>query len=318
MHYEYLFGPVPSRRLGVSLGIDLVPFKTCSYNCVYCECGRTTDLTIERREYVPTDDVIRELDDFLATAPILDYITFSGSGEPTLHSGIGRISHHIKACYPGYRLALLTNGSLFWDPGLRSEVQEIDVIIPSLDAVSPSIFHKINHPHGALSIDRIISGLVALREEYSGEIWLEIFIIPGLNDTPAELGLFRDAIAKIMPDRVQLNSLDRPGVVDWVQKAPQESLREIAALLDHPHVEVVGTPASRVGIPCFHEDLLDQITSTIRRRPCTLGDLSAITGLHASELKKYLEVLLEKGIIEEKKEPRGIFYRPAKGASVHE
>ena len=312
MHYQYLFGPVPSRRLGVSLGIDLVPLKTCSYNCIYCECGRTTDLTIERKEYAPTDEVIGELDDYLSTAPALDYITFSGSGEPTLHDGIGRISHHIKTRFPGYRLALLTNGSLFCDPGLRNEVLEIDVIIPSLDAVSPHIFRKINHPHGALSIEHIIEGLVALREVYSGEIWLEIFIVPGLNDTAEEIDLFRDAIAKIRPERVQLNSLDRPGVVDWVEKAPQERLREIAAALDHPHVDVVGTPASRTKIPCFHEDLLEQITSTIRRRPCTLGDLSAITGLHASELKKYLEVLLEKGIIEEKKEPRGIFYRPAR------
>ncbi|MDT8357884.1 MAG: radical SAM protein [Methanomicrobiaceae archaeon] len=312
MHYQYLFGPVPSRRLGVSLGIDLVPLKTCSYNCIYCECGRTTDLTIERREYVPTDEVIGELDDYLSTAPALDYITFSGSGEPTLHRGIGRISHHIKTHYPGYRLALLTNGSLFWDPDLRKEVREIDVIIPSLDAVSSRTFKRINHPHGALSLGRIIEGLITLREEYSGEIWLEIFIIPGLNDTPEELDLFRDTIAKIRPERVQLNSLDRPGVVAWVEKAPQERLEEIAAVLDHPHVEVVGTPASRIKIPCFHEDLLDQITSTIRRRPCTLGDLSAITGLHASELKKYLAVLLEKGIIEGKMEPRGIFYRPAR------
>jgi wyosine [tRNA(Phe)-imidazoG37] synthetase (radical SAM superfamily) len=309
MGYQYLFGPVPSRRLGISLGIDLVPPKTCSYNCIYCECGKTTNLTTERAGYYSTDAIICEIDDYLSTRPHLDYITFSGSGEPTLHSGIGRIARHIRERFPEYRIALLTNGSLFTDPGVRAEVADIDVIVPSLDAVSESVFQKIDRPCRPITATRVRNGLVALRKEFKGEIWLEIFIVPGLNDTDEELLFLRDAIAEINPDRVQLNTLDRPGIVDWITVPTAEEMGRIAGALGFPGIEVVEGLVSRSDIASFSQDVRESILGTIRRRPCTIDDLSRILGLHPNEVRKYIDPLLAEGCITEEREARGIFYR---------
>ena len=309
MGYQYLFGPVPSRRLGISLGIDLVPPKTCSYNCIYCECGKTTNLTTERTEYYPTDAIIREIDDYLSTSPHLDFITFSGSGEPTLHSGIGEIARHIRERFPEYRIALLTNGSLFADPGIRAEVAEIDVIVPSLDAVSESIFQKIDRPCRSITATRVRDGLVALRKEFKGEIWLEIFIVPGLNDTDEELLFLRDAIEEIRPERVQVNTLDRPGIVDWITVPTAEEMERITSALGFPGIEVVEALSSRSDIASFSYFVRESILGTIRRRPCTIDDLSRVLGLHANEVRKYIDPLLAEGCITEEREARGIFYR---------
>ena len=308
MGYQYLFGPVPSRRLGVSLGIDLVPHKTCSFNCIYCECGKTTDLTTERAEFYPTDAIIREIDDYLSNQPNLDFITFSGSGEPTLHSGIGRIARHIRENFPEYRMALLTNGSLFTDPAVRAEAADIHVIVPSLDAVSESVFQKIDRPCPSVTAAAVISGLRSLRKEFSGEIWLEIFIIPGLNDTDEELLFLRDAIAEIRPDRVQLNALDRPGIADWITVPTAEEMERIADSLGFPGIEVVGGLSSRSDIASFSQDVHESILGTIRRRPCTMDDLSRILGLHPNEIRKYTDTLLAEGLIGEKTEERGTFF----------
>ena len=310
MGYQYLFGPVPSRRLGVSLGIDLVPHKTCSYNCIYCECGKTTRLTTERIEYYPTDAILREIDDFLSTGPKLDFITFSGSGEPTLHSGMGKIARHIRETFPEYRMALLTNGSLFTDPKVRAEAADVHVIVPSLDAVSELVFKQIDRPCSSLTAADVLAGLISLREEFQGEIWLEIFIIPGLNDTDGELSLLRDAIAEIRPDRVQLNALDRPGIFDWITTPTVGEMERIAGVLAFPGIEVVGGLPSRSDIPSFSQDVRESILGTIKRRPCTIDDLSRILGLHPNEVRKYIDPLLAEGLITEERETRGIFYRP--------
>ncbi|MDN7024499.1 radical SAM protein [Methanoculleus sp. FWC-SCC1] len=309
MKYLHLFGPVPSRRLGVSLGIDLIPQKTCPYDCIYCECGRTTNRTCERREYVPTADVIRELDDYLRRRPQLDYITFAGSGEPTLHSGIGAIIGHLKEHYPGYRAAVLTNGALFADPEVRRDLASADLVVPSLDAVSESVFAALNRPCPGLTADAVLDGLIAFSREFSGEIWLEIFIVPGLNDTDEELARLRDAIRAIDPDRVQVNTLDRPGTEIWVTPASAAALERIAEYLGDKRVEVIGPCTCREASPTFRADILDAITATLARRPCTTEDLCKIFSLHRNEINKYLEVLLEKGDIEAVSEERGLFFR---------
>lgn len=307
MEYKHLFGPVPSRRLGVSLGIDLIPFKTCTLNCVYCECGRTTNLTVERKEYAPTDEVIDELGEHLKSRPDLDFITFSGSGEPTLHSRIGEIINFLKQNYPQYKVAVLTNGSLFHLGELRGEVKNADLIMPSLDAASENVFKKINRPHGSLSCQKIISGLAELRREYPRKIWLETFIVPGLNDTKSELQLLKEAIQKINPDKVQLNTLDRPGTESWVVHAKKEELEEISSYLGN--AEITTKFASRRKIVSFSRDIEENILSTLKRRPCTAEDLSQVLGLHLNEITKYLQALLEIGKIETEKQERGIFFK---------
>ena len=229
--WKYLFGPVSSRRLGASLGIDLLPYKTCTLDCVYCECGGTTDLTLCRKEYVPANDVLAELDEVLQQGPALDYVTFAGSGEPLLHSKIGEIINWIKDHFPRYAVAVLTNGTLLQHNEVRAQLSRADLVVPSLDAVTETMFQKINRPHGNLNCREVISGLVQFRREYRGEICLEIFIIPGMNDAPAELEQIRNVISSINPDRLQLNTLDRAGAEDWVQPATEEELKKCSVML---------------------------------------------------------------------------------------
>lgn len=309
MNYKYLFGPVPSRRLGMSLGVDLVPFKTCTYNCIYCECGKTTHLTINRKEYVPVKEVIAELKDYLDQKPALDFITFSGSGEPTLHSGIGNIIDFLKTEYPNYKICLLTNGSLFHLEDLRKEVRSVDLIIPSLDAVSDIVFRKINRPSPQLNPQKIIDGLVSMRKEYPDPIWLEIFIVPGLNDTKSELKALKEAIQKIKPDKVQLNTLDRPGTEDWVHSASREDLETIASYFGTKRTEIIAKFQHKEKKPAYNKDIADTILRTIKRRPCTIEDLSEMLGLRISELNKWIHILMETERIETEKKERGIFFK---------
>ena len=309
MAYRYLFGPVPSRRLGISLGIDLVPHKTCLFNCVYCECGRTTNLTCERREYVPTNEVIAELDEFLATAPDLDYVTFAGSGEPTLHSGIGEIISFIKDRYPCYRVAVLTNSALFTEPGVRAALMRADLVVPSLDAVSEEVFVKINRPSPGITAGQVLEGLLDFAREYTGEVWLEIFIVPGVNDTEKELRLLKDAVIAIEPDRVQVNTLDRPGAEDWVRPASPEAIERIAAMLGG-NAGAIGVAYAGRTLPPVTREIRETILATIRRRPCTPRDLATLLGIRPTEVAKHLRVLEAEGLIEAVEEKRGVFYRP--------
>lgn len=308
--YRHLFGPVNSRRLGLSLGVDLAPFKYCSLNCVYCEVQRTTHLLLERAEYIKIDEILAELDQFLETSPTLDYITFSGAGEPSLNIGLGRVVQHIKTKYPSYKLALLTNGTLLYDPKLRAEILPCDLILPSLDAAKQTSFEKINRPHPELKVESLIQSLKDLRLEYHGQIWLEVFIIQGINDTTEELEALMTAIEEIQPDLVQLNALDRPGAEEWVQAAAPELLHSIqrlfSARLKMP-VEVIAKSALNVLQP-VSEDILASIQALLLRRPCTVEDLCISLGIHINEVSKILRELNLKGKVSIKREVRGVFY----------
>jgi len=230
--YKYLFGPVPSRRLGMSLGIDLVPKKVCSLDCVYCEVGKTTKLTIDRKEYVLYDRIINELEHYFDNNPDPDYITFSGSGEPTLNINIGEIISFVKHKRPDIPIAVLTNGTMLYDIDVRKAICKADVILPSLDAVTDVVFNKINRPHQDLKINKCIQGLLELRKEFNGKIWLEIFILPDYNDSDNELYELKKWIIKINPDLIQLNTLDRPGTVQGLRGATIMELERIAKFCD--------------------------------------------------------------------------------------
>ncbi|MCK4701369.1 MAG: radical SAM protein, partial [Bacteroidales bacterium] len=276
--YKYLFGPVPSRRLGMSLGVDLVPHKVCSLNCIYCECGSTKNLTIERKEYVPYNEVIQELKRFLSDNPALDYITFSGSGEPTLNSRIGDILKYIKQNYPDIPVAVLTNGTLLNDKQVREEILDADLVLPSLDVASDLSFRKINRPFNSLNIENYINGLCEFREEYQGKIWLEVLIIPGYNNSKEDLKLLKEAFNKIKPDNIQLNTLDRPGVISGLKAAGKEELEQIADLWGLDNIEIIAEAPSRKEVKSFRDDIETAILETIFRRPCTLNDLVKILG----------------------------------------
>jgi wyosine [tRNA(Phe)-imidazoG37] synthetase (radical SAM superfamily) len=292
MKYKYLFGPVPSRRLGISLGVDLVPYKVCSYNCVYCECGRTTKLTAKRKEFVPTCDVISEIRNFLSKKPEIDFITLSGSGEPTLHSGIGKIIDFIKKNFCSYSVAVLTNGSLLFIKSVRNALKNADVVLPSLDAVSVKVFRKINRPAPELKIGRIIEGIVDFSEEFKGKIFLEVFIVPGLNDGKTELEKMKKILKRINPDAIQLNSLARPGTESWIKVATRVELERIAKFFKPLRAEVIAEFRKKKKGRIVSEDVSEKIFATVRRRPVTAEDISAILGLHINEVNKYLRLLI--------------------------
>jgi len=309
MNYNHLFGPVPSRRLGISLGVDLVPMKTCTLNCIYCECGNTSLLTLERKEYVSFESVKRELTHYFANHILPDYITFSGSGEPTLNSKLGDVIHFLRDLAPNIPVAVLTNGTLFSQKQVRTDVKDASVVIPSLDAATETIFRKINRPPLQLRLDTTIDGLVQFRKEYTGEIWLEIFIVPGMNDTDQELTALKHAIEKIKPDQVQLNTLDRPGTVSTLRPATREELERVLDSFQMENAAIIADPPDHKGLFAYRKDTESAILGTIARRPCTSRDLSEILGLKIHDVNKYLASLVADKKIQAVKQKRGLFYQ---------
>jgi wyosine [tRNA(Phe)-imidazoG37] synthetase (radical SAM superfamily) len=306
--YKHLFGPVPSRRLGMSLGVDLVPHKVCSLNCIYCECGRTPELTLKRKEYISYIEVVKELKHYFNNNPAPDYITFSGAGEPTLNSRFGDVLTFIKSNYPDIPVAVLTNGTLFYQKQVRKEMLDADLVLPSLDAASDLSFRKINRPFHKLKINEYIQGLVDFRKEYRGKIWLEVLILPGYNDNAAELHLLKEAIEKIKPERIQLNTLDRPGTIAGLKAASKDKLQEIVDFWDLDNVEIIAAAPERKDIKSYRKDAESAILETISRRPCTVDDLVKILGLHSNEINKYLDVLESENKIKSVRQERGLFY----------
>lgn len=307
---KYLFGPVNSRRLGVSLGVDLLPFKTCSLNCVYCECGKTTNITALPDEYVPTDAVIEELRAYLSAKPRLDIISFSGCGEPTLHSGIGDIIKFLKSEFQEYRIAVITNSTLLRIDKVRRAILGADIIIPSLDAASEDVFNKIARPAQGITAAGVVEGLNLLRLEYKGSIYLEIFIVPGVNDARDEIVKIREVCSLINPDRIQLNSLDRPGAEEWVKRSQREKLLWIKEFFNSFKVDVIGNPEDHHinKVSGNAAEITEAVISTVRRRPCTLDDLSIALGIGKVELHNILDGLIREDLIEIKTQSRGEFY----------
>ena len=238
---KYVFGPINSRRLGVSLGVDLVPLKVCPLDCVYCEARATTLLTMERKEYVPVDEVIEELDKNLAASPQLDYITFSGSGEPTLNSRIGDVIRFVKSRYPHYKVCLLTNGLLLGDKELQKDIYQLDLLIPSLDGSNAAEYEAVNRPVSSMPFDRFISDLKDYLPRAPMPVYLELFILPGVNDSDEAVSRFAEIIKSLKVDRVQLNTLDRPGAVPDLKCADEATVKRfIVGLKDAAPVEAVG------------------------------------------------------------------------------
>ncbi|MDD5669577.1 MAG: radical SAM protein [Candidatus Omnitrophica bacterium] len=206
---KYIYGPISSRRLGVSLGINLTPYKVCPYDCVYCQLGKTTLKTTERAEYLPAGEILEELKMWLHENPedakTLQFITFSGSGEPTLNTNIGFLIDQVKKI-SGVSVAVITNGSLLPDPEVRKTLLAADLLLPSLDAVEQDIFEAIDQPCEGINVEDIINALIDLRKEFHGKIWLEVMLVKGLNDKEEHLLKLKDTVEKINPDKVHFVS----------------------------------------------------------------------------------------------------------------
>jgi wyosine [tRNA(Phe)-imidazoG37] synthetase (radical SAM superfamily) len=293
----------------MSLGVDLVPKKVCSLDCIYCEVGATTRLTLERKGYIPAEKVKAELEDFFKNNADPDYITFSGYGEPTLNLHIGDIIDFIKRLRPHIPVAVLTNGTLLCDPSVRHSLINADVVLPSLDAASEDVFRKINRPQKNLSAGKSIEGLVEFRKVFKDQIWLEVFILPGCNDGPDELAGLKEDIHKIKPDSVQINTLDRPGTEEGLRGATRAELQHVLDFLNMENAVIISAAPDRKRIASYQSDIESTILETIRRRPCTLDDLAQMLGLHVNEINKYLDVLDADGKVVSSRQDRGLFYR---------
>lgn len=302
---QYIYGPVPSRRLGRSLGVDLIPYKVCTYDCVYCQLGRTTNKTMERREWVPTREVLVQLKERLDSKP--DYITLAGSGEPTLHAGIGTLIHEIKSL-TDIPVAVITNGSLLWLPEVRESLAEADLVVPSLDAGSEDMFHYVNRPHPQISFDQMLNGLREFRRSFRGRYWLEVFLLSGVTTVESRVQALRDCIEAISPDKVQVNTVVRPPAEGYAMPVPRDQLAQIAAQL-HPQAEVI--------VPCSHPNNVDgsdvgcgEVLDLLRRRPCSIADIATGLRLHPHEVAKCVGRLLSEQKVRAQ-EHEGVFYYEA-------
>jgi len=271
MNYLSIFGPVPSRRLGLSLGIDLTIAKTCSLDCVYCECGKTTKLSMTRELMVQSETVIAELKHFFLNNPEKhpQFLTLSGTGEPTLALNIGEIINYLKDNF-SIPVCVLTNSSLLWRDDVQKDLLAADIVIPSLDAVSKNIFEKINRPHPEITVEKIIQGLINFRNIFHNKIFLEILLIKNFNDQPEELIKINAAAKKICPDKIQLNTCSRPGTVDKLIPLSNEELKSASLYFKDFNVEIAGAFKSIATI----EPETSAIIELLKRRFCSINDLS--------------------------------------------
>ncbi len=306
--YHYLFGPVPSRRLGRSLGIDLVPFKTCTFNCIYCQLGPTTNRTTERKVYIPAAEVTEELGRWLAEGGDADYLTLSGSGEPTLNSEIAQVIDFARQ-QTQLPLALLTNGSLLWREEVRREVRHLDLLIPSLDAATQEGLERVNRPAAELNIEQIVAGIAQAREECAGEMWLEVMLVAGINDTEEELAAIREGIDVIKPERVQMNTVVRPPAESYATALIPQQLQAAKEILG-PLAEIVAPLPEDYAGDSDHQQTAEDVFELLRRRPCTVNDVAAGLDIHPNEATKYIMALLAQERIRRLRKGDKTYYAP--------
>jgi wyosine [tRNA(Phe)-imidazoG37] synthetase (radical SAM superfamily) len=274
------------------LGVDLVRFKTCSYDCIYCQLGRTTCKTVERKAWVSLDKGVAELESRLSSKP--DYITLSGSGEPTLHSQVGELVSQVKML-TDIPVAVLTNGSLLSSRGVRRELLQADLVVPSLDAGDETMFRRVNRPHEQVSFERMLGGLAAFRQEYQGQYWLEVMLVRGFTDTPAEIAKLADCVNRIKPDRVQLNTVTRPPAETHATPVSPEQLEEFRTCFPQP-AEVI---ADFRGIHQERNfvDGRDEVLAMLQRRPCSVEDIAGGLGIHRHGAIEHIEELDRQGTV---------------------
>lgn len=311
---KYLFGPVNSRRLGLSLGIDLLPAKICNFNCIYCEVGPTTIFTCERKEYTPTAEIIAEIDSFLATpgqAKPNDVFTITASGEPTLHSGLGEIINHLKT-RTALPVAVLTNGSLLYREDVRRDLEHADIVIPSLDSAREESFRKINRPAQCAKLQEIIEGLCLFARNFKGELWLEILLCKGTNDSEQDLAALRQALNDIKPTKIQLNSVIRPPLEEFAKPLTEAALEDISRQLPGS-IEIIADFRKRKRANA-RSAKKTELLEMLQRRPCTEIDICEALNLDSNSTARLLQELMESGEIAHSAHRGKIYYQTSPAA----
>jgi wyosine [tRNA(Phe)-imidazoG37] synthetase (radical SAM superfamily) len=294
MKYKYIYGPVPSRRLGRSLGVDLLPFKICSYDCIYCQLGRTKEKTILRKEYVKTSDVIEEIRRKISEGSEMDFITFAGSGEPTLHKNLKEIILRIKEMTKT-PVAVLTNGSLLYLQEVADALLNADVVIPSLDAGSKTVFLKVNRPAPTISFEKMCEGIINFSKIFNGKFLLEIMVVKGFNDSDEEIKKIAFYANQMKIDKIQLNTVIRPPAESFAKPLSQQELIRLQKYFK-AEVEIIGSveKAIQASLDVPQEDLENRIVELTRRRPVTLEDISIGLSVKNAEVAKVVTNLLNK------------------------
>ena len=303
---SYLFGPVPSRRLGLSLGVDIVAFKVCTLDCVYCQIGRTTEKTILRREHVSVEAVLSELKEKLSGGLKADFITLSGSGEPTLNIKLGEFIDGIHQL-TDIPVAVLTNGTLLWQGDVRSDCAKAELVIPSLDAGDENTFNKINRPCEKIGFEQVVEGLIRFREEFTGPIWLEVFLIDGINTDDRQISEIKTIIERIRPDKVQLNTAVRPTAEDGIEKVTASRLQAIAGQIYDKCEVIADFSPEKCGEN--QETTTESVFLTLKRRPCSLEDICAGLNIHRNHALKYIGQLQQQGLVTSERRDGVIFFR---------
>lgn len=306
--HSRVYGPVPSRRLGLSLGVDILPYKTCSLNCVYCQLGPGPRTRTRRAAYAPAEQVVSQVREALRKAGRVDSITFSGSGEPTLHSELGRMIRGIKK-FTDIPVTVLTNGTLLRNRAVRRALLAADRVVPSLDAASERVFRAVNRPHPSLRLSAVLRGLAEFRREYRGQLWLEIMLVKGVNDSAAHIAALKKAVSLIKPDRTQLNTVVRPPAERWAQPLSPREMSAVRRRLG-PGCEVTASFGGRAPARSGTADL-ERVLATVRRRPATADDLERSLGIGRKNLEVILARLLGTGRIKKRKHGGGMFFEAA-------
>ncbi|MDY6905941.1 MAG: radical SAM protein [Thermodesulfobacteriota bacterium] len=303
---NYIYGPVPSRRLGRSLGVDLIPCKICTYDCIYCQLQKKSSKTLKRESYRPVDIILSQLWKKLDQDVTPDCITLAGSGEPTLHRDIGAIIRRIQA-RTTIPVAVLTNGSLLWDPAVRDALMTADMVIPSLDAWSPELFETVNHPHPGIAFQTMYQGLVDFAEHYTGDMWLEVFIMDGINGSPADASHFLPMVQAINPGHLYINTAVRPATDPSVRRVPDTGIAQFYEILERPRQADVARPQSQKSQ--FSRDTVNEILAMTARRPVTITDIAAGLSIPESSATRHINDLLANNAVEMVEKDAMKYYR---------
>ena len=304
---RYVFGPVPSRRFGRSLGVDLTPFKTCCFDCIFCQLGRTQAKTVVRREYVPLDMVLAEIEEWLVNDGRADYITLSGSGEPTLHSSFGKVLEHLH----GVKIpsVLLTNGTLLTLPEVRDAAVHADIVKVSLSAWDQRSFESINRPHKQLQFSKIVAGIETFRNQFKGQLWMEIFVLMGLNSMPNCAKKIAAHLKKVNPDQIHLNTVVRPPAEDFAGALPEDRLKALTHLFEPPASVIAEYSSNYAKNVQINEAT---ILAMLQRRPCTMNQIAKVFGMHINEVSKYLGKLMRRNVIHAVHKEQDVYYAAVK------
>ncbi|MGD9319737.1 MAG: radical SAM protein [Desulfobacteraceae bacterium] len=299
-----VFGPVTSRRLGLSLGVDLIPAKTCTYDCLYCQVGRTTQKTVQANEFVLIQEVIDELKKRLKVFTP-DAVTLSGSGEPTLYSKIDQVIAAIKRITET-KIAILTNGSLFGQEVVRRRVAGADIIMPTLTTVFEETFRTIHRPHPELRLKSIIEGLKRLRQRYNGQVFLEVFLLAQINDSEKELEGLKEVIDVISPDKIQLNTVARPPADQSAISLDMERLKEIREFFGEKAEIIAEAPLSRRWGQ--HDTVVESILEMAKRRPLRALDIATLFNMPLEEVEGVIKGLEIKGTLRQQEHLGEVYY----------